>query len=337
MKEVAALARVSVATVSRALNGDATVDPDRLARVLEAVELLGYQRDDVASALRRGDRASASIGLIIEDIGNPFFSAAHRGVEDVARTHNVVTLAGSSDEDPEQERRLAATFTARRVDALIVVPSGSDHGYLRERSGGIPLVFLDRPPRFLDADAVLSDNAGGARAAVSHLITAGHRRIGFLGGREAIYTALERRRGYREALNEHGIAEDASLIRTDLYDAADAYAAARQVVLAEQPATAIFSAQNLLTLGTIRALFELGARGRVAHVGFDDVPLGEFLDPGLTVVAQDPHALGRVAAERVFARLNGDDSPYAHVVLPTTLIPRGSGELPPRSRARGRA
>ena len=254
----------------------------------------------------------------------------------MARTHNVVTLAGSSDEDPEQERRLAATFTARRVDALIVVPSGSDHGYLRERSGGIPLVFLDRPPRFLDADAVLSDNAGGAHAAVSHLIAAEHRRIGFLGGREPIYTALERRRGYREALNEHGITEDPRLIRTDLYDAADAHAAARELLLAEPP-TAIFSAQNLLSVGTVRALPRARRARGVAHVGFDDIPLGEFLDPGLTVVAQDPHALGRVAAERVFARLNGDDGPYTHIVLPTTLIPRGSGELPPTQLSRWRA
>ena len=104
-------------------------------------------------------RASGSIGLILEDIGNPYFSAVHRGVEDVARTRNVVTLAGSSDEDSDRERQLAATFSARRVDALIVVPGGPDHGYLRERFGGVPLVFLDRPPRFLDADAVLSDNA----------------------------------------------------------------------------------------------------------------------------------------------------------------------------------
>jgi LacI family transcriptional regulator len=130
--------------------------------VLDAVELLGYQRNDVASNLRRADRGSASIGLIVEDVANPFFSAVHRGVEDIARAHDVVVLAGSSDEDPQQERRLAA-FTARRVDGLIVVPAGDDHSYLlRERAAGMPLIFLDRPPRFLDADSVLTDNAGGA-------------------------------------------------------------------------------------------------------------------------------------------------------------------------------
>jgi LacI family transcriptional regulator len=334
MKDVASLAGVSIATVSRALNGDPTVRDDRLQRVLEAVRLLGYERDDVASALRRTDRASRSIGLILEDIGNPFFSAVHRGVEDVARARQVVTLAGSSDEDAERERRLVATFSARRVDALIVVPAGPDHGYLRERAGGVPLVFLDRPPRFLDADAVLSDNVGGAHAAVSHLIAAGHRRIAFLGGREAIHTALERRRGYHEALSEHAIAEDPSLLRTDLYDAVDAHAAAHELLLSRKPPTAIFSAQNLLTLGTLRALSEHGGRRTIAHVGFDDLQLSELLDPGLTVIAQNPHALGRLAAERIFDRLDGDDRPYSHHILPTTLIARGSGEIPPTASRR---
>ena len=182
-------------------------------------------------------------------------------------------------------------------------------------------MFLDRPPRFLDADAVLSDNAGGAHAAVSHLIAAGHRRIAFLGGREAIHTALERRRGYHEALNKHDIAEDPELVRTDLYDAAEAHTAARELLLAPEPPTAIFSAQNLLTLGTLRALSELGARRTIAHVGFDDLQLSELLDPGLTVIAQNPHALGRLAAERIFARLDGDDGAYSHHVLPTTPHP----------------
>jgi LacI family transcriptional regulator len=330
MREVAALADVSVSTVSRALNGEGAVDAGRVARVLRAVELLGYQRNDVASTLRRSSRVSASIGLIVEDVGNPFFSAVHRGVEDVARSRDVITLAGSSDEDPAQEQRLASAFAARRVDGLIIVPAGDNHAYLlAERAAGVPLVFLDRPPRFLDADAVLTDNAGGARRAVEHLLETGHRRIGFLGGREPIHTTVERRRGYLDAIRDHGAGEDPSLLRTDLHDAAAATAAARTLLLAPDPPTALFSAQNLLTIGTLRALHELGAHGTVAHVGFDDIPLGDILDPGVTVIAQDPRALGRTAAELLFARLDGDDSPYRHVSLPTRLIPRGSGELPP--------
>jgi LacI family transcriptional regulator len=330
MKEVASLSGVSISTVSRVLSGDTAVDDARAARVLDAVEMLGYQRNDVASALRRADRASASIGLVVEDVANPFFSAVHRGVEDIARTRDVVTLAGSSDQDPEQERRLAAAFTARRVDGLIVVPAGDDHSYLlRERAAGVALVFLDRPPRFLDADAVLTDNAGGARRAVEHLLSNGHRRIAFLGGREPIHTAVERRRGYLRALRDHGIAEDPDLLRTDLHDSMAAHEAARAILLAPNPPTALFTAQNLLTMGTLRALHELAAHHTVAHVGFDDIPLGDMLDPGLTVIAQDPHALGRTAAQLLFARLDGDDSPYDHHTLRTTLIARGSGEIRP--------
>ena len=297
MKEVAAVSGVSISTVSRVLSGDTAVKADRVTRVLDAVDLLGYQRNDVASTLRRADRGSASIGLILEDVANPFFSAVHRGVEDIARPHGVVTLAGSSDEDPEQERRLAAAFTARRVDGLIVVPAGDDHAYLlRERAAGMPLVFLDRPPRLLESDTVLTDNAGGARLAVEHLLAAGHRRIAFLGGREPIHTAIERRRGYLDALRDHAIAVPSELVCTDLHDAAAARQAARTLLLGPDPPSAIFSAQNLLTIGALRALHELAARHTVAHVGFDDIPLSDVVDPGLTVVAQDPYALGRTAA-----------------------------------------
>ena len=330
MKEVASLAGVSVSTVSRVLNRDRTVRPERVARVLDAVQLLSFRRDDVASTLRRATGGSASIGLVVEDVGNPFFSAVHRGVEDVARARGVSTLAGSSDEDAEQERRLAAAFSARRVDGLIMVPAGEDHGYLRrEQAAGMALVFLDRPPRFLDVDAVLSDNLGGVAGGVAHLIAAGHRRIGYLGGREPIHTAVERLAGFRAELARHGIAENPRHIRRNLHDDGDAHAAARQLLQEPDPPTALFSAQNLLTMGAIGALHELRLQDAVAHVGFDDLPLAEFLDPGLTVVAQNPRGLGQAAAERLFSRLDGNDRPFEQLILPTTLIARGSGEIAP--------
>ena len=184
---------------------------DLAARVHEAVELLGYRHNLTASSLRRADRLSASIGLIFEDVANPFFSAVHRGVEEVARERGVLTFAGSSDERPERERELAESFSARRVDGLIIAPASTDHSYLqRDREAGVALVFVDRPASFVDADVVLTDNAGGARAAVSHLIDHGHRRIAFLGDRPELHTATERLRGYREALARHGIREEAT-------------------------------------------------------------------------------------------------------------------------------
>ena len=330
MKEVATLAGVSLATVSRVVNGDGKVRPDLVERVQEAVSLLGYRRDLTATNLRRADRASASIGLVFDDVANPFHAALLRGVETVARTRGVLPLVGSSDEDAARERELAEAFLSRRVDGLIVVPAGPDQSYLRpERDAGVGLVFVDRPPAFIDADCVLSDNAGGAYEATAHLIAAGHRRIGFLGDQRRIFTATERLRGYREALTAHGILYDGSLVRMDLHDSAAASAAAAELLTADDPPTALFSAQNLITIGTVERLRALDLHRTIALVGFDDLTLADAVEPGLTVVAQDAHELGRLTAELLFARLDGERGPTRHVEVPTTLIPRGSGELEP--------
>jgi LacI family transcriptional regulator len=330
MRDVAGVAGVSLSTVSRVVNGVGGVRADLAARVQEAVDLLGYRHDLTASSLRRSDRLSASIGLIVEDVGNPFFSAVERGVEDVARARGVHAFAGSSDGDPARERELAQAFCTRRVDGLVIVPVDDDHSHLlREREAGVALAFVDRPPRFLDADAVLSDNAGGAEAAVDHLVAAGHRRIGFLGDRQRIFTAAERLRGYRAALARHGLGEDPALVRADLPDSAAGRAAAREMLSSPDRPTAVFASQNLMTIGGIHALRELGLQHTVALVGFDDIVLADAVEPATTVVDQDPAALGRRAAELLFARLDGRDGPSLVEVLPTRLIPRGSGEIRP--------
>jgi LacI family transcriptional regulator len=330
MREVAAVAGVSLSTVSRVVNGGDGVRDDLAVRVRDAVELLGYRHNLTARTLRRADRQSSSIGLIFEDVSNPFFGAVHRGVEDVARERGILTLVGSSDEEPDRERELAEAFSARGVDGLIVASAVHDSSYLlRERAAGIALVFVDRPPSFVDADAVVSDNAGGARAAVEHLIAAGHRRIGFLGDRPDVYTAAERLRGYRETLAQHGLAEDLDVVRHPQFRGIDAYQTTCELLRRSNPPTAIFAAQNLISVGVIRALHALGLHHEVALVSFDDILLADAVEPGITVMAQDPHALGRTAAELLFARLDGDDGPSRHVVLPTQLIERGSGELAP--------
>jgi len=338
MNDVAALAGVSLATVSRVINGNAAVRPDLARRVESAVEALGYRRDLTASTLRRSDRASASIGLIIEDVANPFFSTVHRGVEEVARARQVLTFAASSDEEPERERELAEALAARGVDGLVIVPCSRDQGYLlRDRQNGLQLVFVDRPPRFLDADAVVSDSAGGARAAVEHLVAAGHRRIAFLGDRPAVFTAAERRRGYREALAAASIEVDEGLERVGLVDGDAARAAALELLAAPAPPTALFTGQNLITIGALHALRERGLQHTVALVGFDDIVLADVVEPGITVVAQDPRALGHQAAELLFSRLDGNAGDSRLVVVPTTLIARGSGEIPPARESAPRA
>lgn len=330
MRDVAALAGVSLSTVSRVVTGSQQVDPVMAVKVEKAVEMLGYRHNAAAGNLRRADGLSASVGLVFEDVSNPFFSAVHRGVEDVARSRSVLTLAGSSDEDPARERELAEAFLARRVDGLVIVPAGADHSYLaRDVAAGMALVFVDRPPRFMDADAVISDNAGGARTAVAHLAAAGHRRIAFLGDQPEIFTAAERLRGYGDALRDHGGERDEALIRHPAFRAVDVDATVRELLAGPRPPTALFTAQNLITLGALGTLHALGLQHTVALVGFDDVPLASLLQPGVTVVAQDPAALGRRAAELLFSRLDGYRGPSRREVLPTTLIERGSGELAP--------
>lgn len=329
MKQVAALAGVSPSTVSRVVNHDLSVRADLRERVQRAVHTLGYRPNFAASALRRADGVSSSIGLIVEDVANPFYSSLQRGIEDVARQRAVLTFAGSTDEDAGRERQLADAFGARGVDGLIIVPAPGNHSYLlREREAGTAVVFVDRPGRFIDADAVLSDNANGARIGVSHLIATGHRRIAFLGDRGTIFTARERLRGYREALMGHGLPEATDLIIHTALRARDIYQVTRDLVLGPNAPTALFSAQNLVTIEAARALHDTGLQHRVALVGFDDVPMGDIVDPGISVIAQDAIGLGIAAAELLFSRLEGSNEPTKEVVLPTKLIPRGSGEIP---------
>jgi len=328
MRDVAALAGVSLKTVSRVVNGLPSVDPALAARVRRAAAQLNYRHNMTASNLRRGDRRSFMIGLMLEDVGNPYSSSIYRAVENVARERGVGLLAGSLDEDPARERELAAALVARRVDGLIVVPAGRDHSYLRgEQEMGTGFVFVDRPPVLLAADSVTADNRNGAVTAVRHLAARGHRRIAFLGDLTTIATCQERLAGYREALHEAGLASDPRIVRCDLHTAQAAEAAVADLLAAPEPPSALFASQNIITLGAIRALRAYGAQHRVAMVGFDDVPLADLVDPPVTVVAQDVTAIGTLAAGILFRRIDGDTSaPQAHV-LPTRLIQRGSGEI----------
>jgi LacI family transcriptional regulator, galactose operon repressor len=332
MVDVAALARVALKTVSRVVNGEPGVSPELESRVRRAIEQLNYQRDANAATLRRLGRKTQTIGLVLEDVSNPFSSELHRAVEDAARERGVLVFAGSCDEDPERERELIGSFRERRVDGIIVVPASHDHTYLHdERRAGTALVFVDRPASHLGADSVVSDNVGGAAQAVSHLVKHGHRRIGFLGDLLSISTAEERLRGYREALASAGVRVDERLIRTELRDPEVAARAIDQMLALPEPPTAFFTGQNLLTIGGVHALRQAHREREVALIGFDDIPLADMLDPAISVVAQDPQALGRVAADQLFRRLDGDGADAVHQIIPVTLIARGSGEILPKS------
>jgi len=199
MNDVAAAAGVGLKTVSRVVNDEPGVAPATALRVREAIAALGFRRNESARLLRQG--RTATIGLLLEDIADPFFSVLSRAVEEVARRNGSLLFTGSSGADPERERELALAFCARRVDGLLVVPTGTDHRYLLpELAAGTPTVFVDRPARQLTGDAVLTDtvltdNVGGARAGTAHLARHGHRRIAFLGDLPQLHTSAERLRG----------------------------------------------------------------------------------------------------------------------------------------------
>jgi DNA-binding LacI/PurR family transcriptional regulator len=332
MRHVAALAGVGVKTVSRVINGEPNVSAATIAKVNAAARTLDYQPDLHAGNLRRADGRTRTLGLLVGSVDNPFAGAVHRAVEDAALARGVAVFASSLDDDPAREQEAVSAFLRRRVDGLILTTVTESQGYLApELRRGTPVVFVDREPAGITSDSVVSDNAEGAAVATRHLLERGHRRVAYLGDRPLIQTARERRRGFLEELGRAGVATRDVPVVEGLHDAASAHDATLALFDEPNPPTAIFSSQNLVSLGVIHALRELGLHREIALVSFDDLPLADLLDPGITVVAQDPQQIGRIAAERVFARLDGDDSPAARTVVPTRLIERGSGELPPRA------
>ncbi len=328
MRDVAALAGVGLKTVSRVVNGVPTVAPDLVERVRRAADKLGYRPNLTATNLRRG--RTNTIGLLLEDAANPFSAALHRAVENASRERGILVLTGSLDENPARERELAHTLIDRGVEGLLIVPAGRDQSYLiTEQRAGVQVVFLDRAPSLIAADAVVSDNEHGAITAVEHLLHIGHRRIGYLGDSQSILTAQARFAGYGRALSGAGVPLDETIVSHELRTIEAAEAATLAMLRGDRAPTAIFASQNLVTIGAIRALAALRLQDSIALVGFDDFVLADTLRPGITTIAQDPIEIGRLAADLLFARLDGDRSEPSTHVVPTSLIARGSGEIPP--------
>jgi LacI family transcriptional regulator len=333
MRHVAALAGVGLKTVSRVINEEPNVTEATIARVMDAARRLNYQPDLHAGNLKRANKKTLTLGLLVGSVANPFAGALHRAVEDAARERGTAVFAASLDDDPLRERGIVEAFLRRRVDGLILTTVTKSQGYLiPEQAHGTPLVFVDRSPVGVEADAVISDNIDGAATATRHLIDNGHRRIAYLGDRTDIQTAVARKRGFLDELARAGISSDDIPIVENLHDAESARSAVSDLLTGGLPPTAIFSSQNLVTMGAIRALRQLDAHRTTALVGFDDFVFADMLEPGITVVAQNPQQIGAKAAERIFARIDGDDSPEQTYIVPTELIIRGSGEIPPHER-----
>jgi LacI family transcriptional regulator len=322
MKDVARVAEVSLKTVSRVVNGEPNVRPETELRVQRAIAELGFRRNDAARSLRQRHRPRP-LGLVIGDVGNPFYSAIARGVEQVLRGREMLLITGSSDEDPERERELIRSLLERRVDGLIVAPAATDHRYLLpDIAHGVPIVFIDRPPGRIEADTILLDNAGGVQAAVTHLLELGHERIGFIGDLPSIFTAGERLRGYRAALAAHGVTEDPAIVHLGSHGAESAAVALRELLELPDPPTAMLTGNNRITIGALTELAREHAA--LALVGFDDLELADLLGRPLTAVAYDAEEFGRHAAALVVRRLDGHEGPPEQLIEPTSLVVRAS-------------
>jgi LacI family transcriptional regulator len=325
MRHVADKAGVSLKTVSRVINDEPGVAPDTADRVNAAIALLGFRRNDLARSLKKGT-TSSTLGLVIEDVANPFYSGIAQAVADAATKRGFMLIIGSCEEDPERERELILALLRRRVDALLLVPAGTDQRWLEaELKPATPVVFLDRPPNGLAADTVLVDNAGGARAAVEHLLKHGHRRIACVADPAELFTAAERVAGYQAALADAGIPEDPALLKLNARDADHAEQLVHELLDLEEPPTAIFTGNNRHTVGARRAL--RGREHEIALVGFDDFELADLLAMPTTVIRHDAARIGAEAAALAFDRLDGSRKPPQRIVVETELVPRGSGEV----------
>ncbi|ADB34174.1 transcriptional regulator, LacI family [Kribbella flavida DSM 17836] len=325
MIDVARRAGVGLGTVSRVVNGGAGVRAETADRVRVAIDELGFQRNEVARALRPGKKSS-SLALVLGDLTNPFYASIAKASLEVAGQSGFAVVLGSVDEDPAGEKRAIQELIGRQVAGLMIVPDQGDHSFLA--GAGVPVVFVDRPAHGIEADIVMVDNEGGGKLATDHLLGQGHQRIAILLA-PSYYTTGRRLRGYRRAHRAAGLPVDESLVVALPEGTAEAAEkATRELLHRPDPPTAVFASTNFVAEGVLRALREVDRQPAV--VGFDDFRLADMLPTPVTVVASDTAELGRAAARLLLARAAGaDPRPPQRIILPCALIQRGSGERPP--------
>lgn len=321
--DVARRAGVSPATVSRVFNGTAGVSAERAERVRQAAQTLRYQPSGPARALRR--QRTTLWAAIIADIENPFFTAMVRGVEDIALQENHRLVLCNTDEDPEKEAAyIDVAIADRMVGVIIAVASTAKSALDPLLDAGIPIVAVDRRPRNDGIDSVLVDNRLGASQATHHLFDGGATRVACITGPTGVSSAETRLTGYHDALTDRDRPLEPALVRRADFREDGGYAAALSLLDEAEPPDAFFVANNLMTLGALRALRERGRRvpEDVTIVGFDDAPWATLVSPQLSVVAQPTHEMGRQAAQLLATA--SPDLPSRHLVLTPTLIVRES-------------
>jgi LacI family transcriptional regulator len=333
--DVARLAGVASITVSRAVNNSGYVSAEKRARIEAAIAELGYVPNELARSLR--SKGTHTLGMVLTDITNPFWTTVARGLEDAASDAGYNVFLCNSDESEAEEEVYLRTLLQKQVDGVLLVPASSSTAsleYLRKHA--TPVVVIDRRMSYPEIDMVRGDSEGGAYQLTHLLLELGHRRIGVLGGREEVSTVEDRVAGYRRALAESGVEFDPDLVVYGAFTQDSGYEMVGSILKKPSPPTALFAINNFIAIGALRALRDVGIRvpDDMAMVTFDDLPYGLVLEPFFTVASQPAYEMGRRATELLLARLSGDqlDGPQ-EVVLPTQLIVRTSSGVPIGQRA----
>jgi LacI family transcriptional regulator len=342
IRDVAELANVSKATVSRYLNGTLSLPPETKKRVDDAVIALNYRQNSLARRLSLG--SSETIGLAMPDVANPFFAELADAVEEAASEGGFGLSLCITRNRLEREALYLSWLDTRHLDGLIFATNRPDDGSLRQLIGERSnIVLIDEDVPGVDVPRVFVDNSEGGYLATRHLIDAGHTRIAHVTGPEPLLTVRERYEGYRRALDEAGIPLDPSLVLFGSYDRRFGQVAAAELASREFPPTAVFASSDYLAVGMLETLRDRGldVPGDMSIVGFDDMEFASLLMPPITTLRQSARELGRAGVAILLAMLAGDSdapplSPDATPGkpvhrLPVSLIERAS-VAPPRKR-----
>ncbi|MFH8474151.1 LacI family DNA-binding transcriptional regulator [Streptomyces sp. NPDC018000] len=329
IKDVAAEAGVSVATVSRVLNSHPSVSPDARTRVLAAVEALGYRPNAVARSLRTDQ--TRTLGLVISDVLNPYFTELARFVEEEARALGYSVIIGNADERPDLQEHHIRTLLDRRIDGLLVSPADGSAPFMPgAAAGGTPMVFVDRWIQGVDVPVVRADGRAAVRDLVAHLHRLGHRRLAIIAGPAT--TGDERVEAFREAMREHGLALPDSYIGQGDFRADSGRRVTERFLTLPEPPEVVFAADNLMALGALDAIRArgLGVPQDIGLAAFDDIPWFLHTDPPITAISQPTGELGRAAVRALVDVIEG--RPPQSVTLPARLVVRSSCGEPTSSR-----
>jgi len=318
---------LSTATISRALSRPEIVAPQTRTRVLDAVRRSGYQMNGIARSLRT--QSTQTIGIIVSDICNPFFSAIVKAVEDVARTNGYTVLICNADEDGRNEEVAIRLFIERQVSGVIRCSAGANPSLLEAlQQKSIPLIDLDRQSGPPNIDTVILNNALGASLGTRHLIELGHKRIAIVSGPLHLSNARDRLEGFRKTLRTARISIPRKYIEFGDFREASGYQAAERLLSLPFRPTAIFVANNEMMAGTLLAVRQrkLKVPRELSLVGFDDARWARYLEPPLTVVSQPAERMGQKAAQLLLTRLHGRATPQTVVFEPELIVRRSSAE-----------